>query len=91
MAALHSDNIPGAATSTAADTPSTAPGINLLLSHAQQVQQQAVFAASASGPGGLQQAFETASSPMASSSQLALLHTCQKSVSGSLDDVMGLE
>jgi hypothetical protein len=55
-----------------------------------QTQQQAVFAAASAGGGGLEQVMPDPATP-GSNSQLDLLHTCQRTVSGSLDDVVGLE
>lgn len=52
--------------------------------------QQAVFAAAAGGSG-LEQVFDEPSSLAGNSSQLDLLNSCQRAVSGSLDDVVGLE
>lgn len=57
-----------------------------------QVQQRAVFAAAAAaGAGGLEQVYDEPSSLAGNSSPLDLLNTCQRAVSGSLDDVHGLE
>lgn len=53
--------------------------------------QQVVFAAAAGGFGGLEQVFDEPSSLAGNSSQLDLLNSCQRAVSGSLDDVVGLE
>jgi uncharacterized protein with NAD-binding domain and iron-sulfur cluster len=62
----------------------------------QQQQQAAAIAAAAAavaaGSEGLQQVYDEPSSPSSSSAaSLELLRSCQRSVSGSLCDVVGLE
>lgn len=57
-----------------------------------QMQQQTVLAAAAAaGSGGLEQVYDEPSSLVGNSSQLDLLNSCQRTVSGSLEDVVGLE
>lgn len=57
----------------------------------EQVQPQAVLAAAA-GSGDMQQVFSQGlSTPTGNSSQMDLYNTCSRTVSGSLDDVVGLE
>jgi hypothetical protein len=75
------------ATSTALGSHSSGRMLPLRM---DQAQQHAVFAAASVGGGGLEQVLSDPATP-GSNSQLDLLHTCQKTVSGSLDDVVGLE
>lgn len=87
-AAFTPDFTSSAATSTPFE-PSTAPVYQQL--GIEQVHQQQAVVAAAAGAGGLQHMFEEPASSAGSSAQLDLLHTCQRTVSGSLDDVVGLE
>jgi hypothetical protein len=90
QAALHAGFASSATTSTAFDPCSIGRMKQQL--HMDQVQQQTVFAAAAAaGSGGLEQVYDEPSSLGGNSSQLNLLNTCQRTVSGSLDDVHGLE
>lgn len=93
-AALHADYVSSATPTSAAAFTNHRSSRGVLQEQMQLTQgpQQAVLAAEAAGAAGLQHVHDEPSSLAAGSSdQLDLLHTCQRLVSGSLDDVVGLE
>jgi hypothetical protein len=87
--ALHAGFASSATTSTAFDQRSMVRLQQQL--RMDQVQQQTAVAAAAAAGAGLEQVNDEPSSLGGNSSQLDLLNTCQRTVSGSLDDVHGLE
>jgi hypothetical protein len=72
--------------------PSWLPPLPQAPNNSQQQPAQAMALAAAAASEGLQQVYDEPCSPTGNScASLELLRSCQRSVSGSLDDVVGLE